>query len=413
MRTILDAMEVRSDWSLELQLQQIERAAERKEVKVALDAVLAHIASGGRKRRGGHQLLALLSEARAEAATAGEWQVVRLLQDSIDYAEGRILRNEFEERYRLFQDGADRSKNLRSTAESIVSISCDFVVGQARAYLQGSPGASAEQVLEHVRTLGQDAKFMEAPADRPGRYRIVRGAAERILWLEQVIRRNRIDIEDVSELAREAMGMLAADEEGQLIFKAAQLKRRQADLVALRRVVEDRAASELELQRALKGQAWIFGGRFIGEIAQRRLVPGDEIDIPLIRGDGALHVVELKLSMHLGRPLVKRHRNAWVPTAQVHDAVGQAVNYLVGLDENRERIHREFGIETRRASALVLIGHPALQPEVPEGEINEALRTLNTHVVRVEVLTYKELVDNAERSLGGLDREEASSLGTV
>lgn len=59
------------------------------------------------------------------------------------------------------------------------------------------------------------------------------------------------------------------------------------------------------------------------------------------------------------------------------------------------------GIETRRASAIVLIGHPAAQPDVPEEAIYETIRTLNTHLARVEVLTYKELIDNAERSLGG------------
>ncbi|MFJ7175150.1 hypothetical protein ACIQXA_01605 [Streptomyces massasporeus] len=36
---------------------------------------------------------------------------------------------------------------------------------------------------------------------------------------------------------------------------------------------------------------------------------------------------------------------------------------------------------------------------MPEGEVNEALRTFNAPLTRVEVLTYKELVDNAERSL--------------
>ncbi|MEV6948599.1 Shedu anti-phage system protein SduA domain-containing protein [Streptomyces sp. NPDC051172] len=145
----------------------------------------------------------------------------------------------------------------------------------------------------------------------------------------------------------------------------------------------------------------MFGGRFVGEAAHRRLVPGDEVDIPLIRGDGALHIVELKRAMSLKGPLVKRHRNSWVPAAQVHEAVGQGVNYLTGLDESRERLRADFGIETRRASALVLVGHPALHPQVPEEEINEALRTFNSHVTRVEVLTYKELLDNAERSLAG------------
>ncbi|WP_406413102.1 hypothetical protein [Streptomyces sp. NBC_01614] len=65
----------------------------------------------------------------------------------------------------------------------------------------------------------------------------------------------------------------------------------------------------------------------------------------------------------------------------------------------RARVRAEFGIETRRAGALVLIGHPAGQPDVPEAEITEALRTFNTHLGRVEVLTYKELLDSAHRAL--------------
>jgi hypothetical protein len=136
-------------------------------------------------------------------------------------------------------------------------------------------------------------------------------------------------------------------------------------------------------------------------MAYRRLVPGDEYDIPLVRADGALQVVELKLAMGLKSPLVKRHRGAWVAASAVNDAVSQAVAYLVGLDEHQLRIRGEIGIETRRGSAIVLIGHPAAQPDVPEDEIYETIRTLNTHVARVEILTYKELVDNAERSIGG------------
>ncbi|MEV6804689.1 Shedu anti-phage system protein SduA domain-containing protein [Streptomyces sp. NPDC051132] len=178
-----------------------------------------------------------------------------------------------------------------------------------------------------------------------------------------------------------------------------ELRRRAESLKALRAVVEDPTATERDLQRALEGSHWIFGGRFVGEAARRRLVPGDEVDLPLIRGDGALHIVELKRAMSLPSPLIKRHREAWVPARAVHEAVGQAVNYLVGLDEHRARIRAQFGIETRRAGALVLVGHPGLHPDVPEREVDEALRTFNAHLARVEVLTYKELLDNAERSL--------------
>jgi hypothetical protein len=228
-----------------------------------------------------------------------------------------------------------------------------------------------------------------------------------MIWIERVLR-DRIDVEDPREEAqRLAMSpkdleALAADADGQTLLRAVQLQQRAAGLAVLRQVVEDSHAREHQLQQAISGHYWIFGGRYVGdEKAYRRLVPGHEYDIPLVRADGALQIVELKLAMGLNSPLVKRHRGAWVAASAVNDAVSQAVAYLVGLDEHRQRIREEVGIETRRASAIVLIGHPATQPDVPEEAIYETIRTLNTHLVRVEVLTYKELVDNAERSIGG------------
>ncbi|WP_035799826.1 Shedu anti-phage system protein SduA domain-containing protein [Kitasatospora mediocidica] len=399
-------MGVRSDFSLDLQLKYVHEQVANDDVKRVITSALEHMRSGrGGHRKGGRVLVQLLGAARGQAAELGEWGVVRLLQDSIDYAEGRILQPDFDERYRLFQDGA-RNEGLLGFVAGMLEIKFNFAADAGRRYLEEHPDAGAEGLLAHIDSLSHDARYLVAPGERPGRYSLIRGRAEKMIWLERVLQ-ERIDIDDPEEAAQriaaspEAWALLAADPEGQMILRAAQLQKRSARLAALRKVAEDEAATELDLQRALEGQYWIFGGRFVGEAAQRRLVPGDEIDIPLIRGDGSLHIVELKRAMSMTGALVKRHRGAWVPTAHVHDAVGQAVNYLVGLDEDRRRIFEDFSIETRRASAIVLIGHPALQPDVPEQEINEALRTFNTHVNRVEVITYKELIDNAERSLGG------------
>ena len=60
----------------------------------------------------------------------------------------------------------------------------------------------------------------------------------------------------------------------------------------------------------------------------------------------------------------------------------------------------------RRVFATVIIGHPEHVTEVDrsgqridESVINDAIRTYNSHLSRVEVRTYKDLVDAAERSL--------------
>ncbi|MEG9550522.1 MULTISPECIES: Shedu anti-phage system protein SduA domain-containing protein [Streptomyces griseus group] len=403
-------MATRSDFALELQLDAAKDQATSPGVESAIESALTHMSgSGSRNRRGGKRLVSLLEEARSIAAKAGDWQVVRLLQDSLDYAEGRILKPEFEERYRLFQDGQQRNDILRDYVSTAIWGGSQFLGEKGKKFLADTPGADADDLLAHLLSLGQDSLFLEAPPDRPGRYRIPRGRAEMALWLERALKRERIDVDDAADEAYRiaaspgALELLAADADGQMIFRAAELQRRSAGLNHFRKVAEDRASTEHDLQIALEGQYWIFGGNFVGEAAQRRLVPGDEIDIPLIRGDGSLHIVELKRSMSLSGPLVKEHRGTWVPTSAVHDAVGQAINYLVGLDENRQTIYRDLGIETRRASAIVLVGHPGVQPDVPESEINEALRTFNSHMSRVEVLTYKELIDNAERSLGAQD----------
>ncbi len=358
----------------------------------------------------------MLKSARRLAADEDEWQVVRLLQDSLDYAEGRILRPDFEERYRLFQDG-ERSEISRDFAARMLEASYGHAAQAARRFTVDHPSASFSEFIAYAESMRDDARLLEAPEDRPGRYRIMRGKAEMALWVERKLR-DRVDVEDIQDVARrlaatpEALLALAADEDGMLLLRAAELQHRMAKLREIRRVVEDPGASEHELQRAFRAEPWIFGGQFIETAARRSLVLGSEVDIPLLRADGSLHIVELKRAMGLNAPLVVRQGTSFVPAADVHHAVMQAVTYLVGLDENRHQIRAEFGIEARRASATVLIGHPALHPEIPEDQVSEALRALNTHVSRVEVLTYKELVDNAERALGGpaaaTDRETSS-----
>jgi hypothetical protein len=395
-------MATRADFALALQLEQVLQEAVAVEVKDAIAAVLRHMGSGkSRNRRAGQTMVTHLEIARLRASEEAEWHVVRLLQDSLDYATGRILQPDFEERFRLFQDGA-RHDGRRKFVANMMSIQLQAAVLQGRDLLTQNGSLTADGLLNELEALGSDAKFLEAPEDRPGRYRILRGRAERALWVERVLR-ERIDVEHPEATAArivtspQAVEVLANDVDGQVLLRALELKQRSDGLKELRTLIGRRSIAEGELQRALEDQLWIFGGRYVGKAGQRRLVPGDEVDIPLIRGDGSLHIVELKRAM--GVPIVKRHRGALVPTAEVHNAIAQAMNYLVGLDENRQRIHDEFGIEARRASAVVLIGHPGTHPDLAEESITEALRTFNTHLSRVEVLTYKELVDSAQRSL--------------
>lgn len=167
------------------------------------------------------------------------------------------------------------------------------------------------------------------------------------------------------------------------------------DLTELRQAIEAPDTTEDELRKALAASPWIFGGRHIDV---RLLLPDSRSDLLLIRGDGSMRLVVVRPAMRIPG-LITRNRGGWSLLPEVHDAAAQAHSYLVSLDENRDWVREKFGVDTRRAGATVLIGHPAVQPHIQEEQINEVLRRFSAQHTRVEVITYKELADSAERSL--------------
>lgn len=75
------------------------------------------------------------------------------------------------------------------------------------------------------------------------------------------------------------------------------------------------------------------------------------------------------------------------------------MDYLIALDEHRDEIETDFGVDVRRASATVLVGHPGCHPELEEGDIDQVFRVLSANLNRIEVRTYKDLLDSAQRTL--------------
>ncbi|MER7414022.1 Shedu anti-phage system protein SduA domain-containing protein [Streptomyces cacaoi] len=187
-------------------------------------------------------------------------------------------------------------------------------------------------------------------------------------------------------------------DEAQLLATLVQRARRQADLDDLRGVVEDSGSSEDNLQKLVKRMTWIFGGEFLPGTVRRDITPQDQLDLALLRPDGTLHGVELKKADI--KSLVVEQRNHLVVGAEVNRAVGQAMNYLRELDEKRPQILVDFGIDCRRASMTVVIGNSGFRAAgaSPE-EIDETIRTYNSHLNRVSVTTYDRLIENAQRAI--------------
>ncbi|MGP3977278.1 Shedu anti-phage system protein SduA domain-containing protein [Streptomyces sp. 8N114] len=186
-------------------------------------------------------------------------------------------------------------------------------------------------------------------------------------------------------------------DEVQLLTGIVQRTRRQADLDELRAAVEEMNTKEQGLQKIIERMTWVFGGEFIPGTARRNLTARDQLDLALLRPDGTLHGVELKKA---NEKLVGGHRGHRIPSSKVHKAVCQATNYLRELDEKRPQILADWGIDCRRASMTVVIGHKSFVPaDVTEKEVHETIRTYNSDHSRVTVTTYDQLIENAQRVL--------------
>ncbi|MFB9882071.1 Shedu anti-phage system protein SduA domain-containing protein [Planobispora siamensis] len=179
-----------------------------------------------------------------------------------------------------------------------------------------------------------------------------------------------------------------------------EIRRQHKALGNLRAVVENPRSTEHDIQKVLDDNWWIFGGHFIRKEDRRRLTVLDIIDIPLIRADGSLHIVELKQANV--PQLVEKPRKHLIVSGKVHEAAMQCVNYLRSLDHKRDSIWTDFQIDCSRATAVVVIGHPLFVKDCTERELAEALRTYNAALNRVEVITYKDLIDGAARALSAV-----------
>lgn len=271
-----------------------------------------------------------------------------------------------------------------------------------------SPDVSWYIVDEEIEQL---LAFLNSDVDQPGRYRVIDAGSPAGTLLEVLDGLPDADTREVltavsggvdpkllaHALAQSSSGLTAA--ETAVIAGRRALLQQAADLAA------DPATTETDMQHLIGSAWWVFGGRYVGVLKRRDLLTLDQHDIPLISADGSLHIVELK-GPHIPA-VVKKHRNHWIVGSDVHEATMQAANYLRTADEQGPALQTlvadELGIDIRlrRTFATVVVGHKdhVRANDIPDGQLELALRTYNAQLSRVQVVTYDQLIDTALRSL--------------
>lgn len=191
---------------------------------------------------------------------------------------------------------------------------------------------------------------------------------------------------------------VAGSDQAALLTRLIEHERHVRAIDELERLSLDPDTVEGGFQKHLEQNPWLFGGQVVGIEKRRQLVMLDQLDLPLITSDGSLHIVELKRA-NIPR-LFKDFRNHVILGDDVHHAVSQAQNYLMGLDSQAHTIESLFKIDAQRAFATVVIGHGKhATGGLDMKECQKAFRVYNSHLSRVRVMTYSQLIRNARNAI--------------
>lgn len=144
--------------------------------------------------------------------------------------------------------------------------------------------------------------------------------------------------------------------------------------------------TEGRFQEHLNANPWMFGSDYSELLDQRDFVQGQITDFPLRRtADGCLEVFEIKRPFTEPLFVYDRSHESWYPRRDLSQAVGQIMGYIDELDAQRDTIWRRHKILVHKVRAKIVIGRDSDENQA------EALRRFNSHLNRIEVLTFDQL----------------------
>ncbi|MEU5326168.1 Shedu anti-phage system protein SduA domain-containing protein [Streptomyces parvus] len=394
----------RSSYTLRVMVEEAQKLTEHASVRQRIDEVLRIMGNdfGGTYGKG-RPLVDALEDVAQESLLHEDIALAQRFQRFAGYAGGKLYLDTVENYY---------NKGARQRSEEymrrMVAMGAERAAAALDVLCAENPEASFADALALFRGIARATDHLAIGAGEGG----IQLPSKYLKHLQafghmELVLRN-LPRPASAEVAR-MMSDVLADADAGMLAQVLELKARRAGLESLRAAVDQPDSSESALHACLKNQEWIFGGAYVAELARRQYTPDTILDIPLLRGDGSLHVVELKRANV--EKLVIRPSGHLMLGAPAHHAVSQAQNYLRTMDESRQTILARYGIDTRRASATVVIGHSQyVGGSITPQEVAETLRTYNTHMARIEVITYETLLESAARMLALSSAGQAPGL---
>jgi hypothetical protein len=147
----------------------------------------------------------------------------------------------------------------------------------------------------------------------------------------------------------------------------------------------------------------MFGSEYSELLDRRNWTRDDKLDFMLRRtSDNYLEIVEIKTPFSDPLFMYDKSHDSYYPSAKLSPVIGQVMRYIAEVERSRDSILGKDRFDTLKIRARVIVGRDGNLPH------QEALRNLNAHLHRIEILTFDQLIRIAGRVLSVFDSEPVS-----
>ena len=174
-------------------------------------------------------------------------------------------------------------------------------------------------------------------------------------------------------------------------------------LLRFKTMLESSDLLEEDFMMFFKENPWLLG---VG-LKYKNILPGQKagadfrVDFLLERYDGYCDIIELK--RHTDDVIVGGDKN-WRLSARCNGAISQILRYMDYYERNVARECYDSGIDVYKPKALVIIGR------TKTANVKRKIRLINDQYSSVEILTYDDLYENAERLIETLRQFQRCNL---
>lgn len=176
----------------------------------------------------------------------------------------------------------------------------------------------------------------------------------------------------------------------------------------LSELVSKNEKSEHKIQKFLESNPWMFGSEYSELLERRKWTRDENLDFMLRRtSDSFLEIIEIKTPNENELLKFDNSHNSYYPSSELSKVIGQVLNYIEKIDRERDSIISKDDCDPLKIRAKIIIGRDGEKTQ------QDALRSLNSHLHRIEIITFDQLLRIAERVLNIFEKDNINSVEEI